>query len=176
MPPTSSPSNARPNQPHSSDTLSIGEVAERTGLAVSAIRFYADEGLIPAQRTAAGHRRFERSVLRRISFIQVSQRLGYTLTAITELLDQLPSSRTPTKADWGDLALGFGQDLDDRIAQLQLLRDTLDACIGCGCLSLEACALYNPADGASELGTGPRYLLGNSSGDVIDLSADDPQL
>lgn len=147
--------------------LGIGAVAERTGLSVSAIRFYADEGLIEAERTPAGHRRFRRSTLRRVSFILICQRLGYSLSRIGAELDRLPQGRTPTDADWAGLAAHFRSELDARIQGLETLRDNLDGCIGCGCLSLQRCALYNPDDGATALGTGPRYLLGDSSADVI---------
>jgi MerR family redox-sensitive transcriptional activator SoxR len=148
--------------------MSIGAVAERTGLAVSAVRFYADQGLISAERAPSGHRRFARSVIRRISFIRICQRLGYTLDEITDQLEQLPDGRTPNEADWARLASSFGNDIDRRIAELAQLRDTLSACIGCGCLSLNRCAIWNPDDGAAELGDGPRYLLGDSAADVLD--------
>lgn len=149
------------------DLLSIGAVADRTGLAVSAVRYYADEGLIPSERASSGHRRFPRSVIRRISFIRVCQRLGYTLEEITAQLATLPEGRTPTEADWAELAAGFRGDIDQRIAELAKLRDTLDGCIGCGCLSLQRCQIWNPADGAATLGDGPRYLLGNSADDIL---------
>lgn len=147
--------------------LTIGAVAARTGLAVSAIRFYEDKGLVTSERASSGHRRFRKSVIRRLSFVLVSQRLGYSLDEIRIQLDGLPSGRTPTVKDWSKLANGFAADIDDRIAGLQLLRNKLDGCIGCGCLSLTTCAMWNPDDGASELGVGPRYLLGDSSDDVV---------
>lgn len=150
----------------SSDSLSIGSVAQRTGLAVSAVRFYADAGLIDAERTDAGHRRFPRSVIRRLSFIRICQRLGYSLEQVGEQLDRLPDGRTPTEADWSTLAAGFSGDIDQRIAELSRLRDTLSECIGCGCLSLQRCNIWNPNDGASALGEGPRYLLGNTAQQV----------
>jgi len=149
------------------DMLTIGAVAERTGLAVSAVRFYADRELIPSVRSDSGHRRFPRAVIRRISFIRVCQRLGYSLEDITEHLAGLPNERTPNRRDWAALAAGFSDDIDERIRQLVQLRDTLDGCIGCGCLSLETCRIWNPDDGAASLGDGPRYLLGNSSADVV---------
>lgn len=148
--------------------LGIGAVADRTGLAVSAVRFYADTGLIPAERTASGHRRFPRSVIRRLSFIRICQRLGYSLDEIGDQLARLPDGRTPTEADWARLAEGFSVEIDQRIAELTQLRDTLSACIGCGCLSLQRCAIWNPDDGAAALGDGPRYLLGNSAADVVE--------
>ena len=149
-------------------TLTIGAVAERTGLAVSAVRFYADRGLVPSERASSGHRRFPRSVIRRLSFIRTCQRLGYSLDEIRRHLDRLPGHRTPTEADWADLAAGFANDIDRRIEELTRLRDTLDGCIGCGCLSLQKCAIWNPDDAAATLGAGPRYLLGDSSADVVD--------
>ncbi len=141
-------------------------VAERTGLAVSAVRFYEQQGLITAERAPSGHRRFHRSTIRRISFVLACQRLGYSLGEIADQLAGLPGQRTPTDADWEQLAARFRVDLDRRIAGLVDLRDQLDGCIGCGCLSLERCAIYNPADAAAVLGPGPRYLLGDSSADV----------
>lgn len=153
----------------SNDLLSIGAVAERTGLAVSAVRFYADSGLVPFDRSGAGHRRFSRAVIRRISFIRVCQRLGYSLEDIAAQLASLPNERTPNQSDWAELAAGFSDDIDARIEQLVKLRDTLDGCIGCGCLSLQTCRIWNPEDGAAALGDGPRYLLGNSSADVVGL-------
>lgn len=141
--------------------LTIGAVARRTGLAVSAIRFYADEGLVGATRNGAGHRRFQRSVIRRVSFIRTCQQLGYSLELIRQKLDLLPDSRTPTESDWEHLATDFAQDLDERIEQLQLLRQKLAGCIGCGCLSLQRCALWNADDVAASHGAGPRWLLGD---------------
>lgn len=151
----------------SDESLTIGAVAERTGLAVSAVRFYADTGLIESERASSGHRRFPRSVIRRISFIRICQRLGYTLDEITAHLDRLPSGRTPDESDWAVLASEFSVDIDRRIAELTQLRDTLSSCIGCGCLSLARCAIWNPDDGAAQLGQGPRYLLGDSADDVV---------
>jgi len=150
------------------ETMTIGAVAERTGLAVSAVRFYADEGLIASERAASGHRRFSRSVIRRISFIRICQKLGYSLEEITRQLSTLPDGRTPNERDWARLAAGFSTDIDQRIAELTQLRDTLSGCIGCGCLSLRHCIIWNPEDGAAALGDGPRYLLGDSSADVVD--------
>lgn len=147
-------------------TLTIGAVAERTGVAVSAIRFYEEEGLIFAERSAAGHRLFQRSTIRRVSFIRICQGLGYRLDEIADQLRRLPEGRTPTESDWRKLAAGFRTDIDRRIADLESLKDRLDGCIGCGCLSLKTCAIYNPDDAAKGLGAGPRYLLGNSSHDL----------
>lgn len=147
--------------------LSIGEIATRTGLAVSAIRFYEKTGLISADRTESGHRRFSRTTIRRVSFILICQNLGYSLNEIGEHLHSLPDGRTPTDEDWEAMAIRFQADVDDRIARLTALRDRLDGCIGCGCLSLQRCAIYNPEDAAAELGEGPRYLMGDNSTDVV---------
>lgn len=143
------------------DFLSIGHVAERTGLAVSAIRFYEEVGLVTAQRNAAGHRRFRRSTIRRLSFVLFAQRLGYQLDTIKAQLDTLPADSAPTDDDWERLSVGFSHELDARIAELELLREKLAGCIGCGCLSLERCAIYNHDDEAQRLGPGPRWLLGD---------------
>ena len=146
--------------------ISIGQIARRTGIAVSAVRFYADENLIPCIRGSGGQRRFKRSVIRRLSFILISQKLGYTLNQIKDVLASLPDNRTPTKSDWDKLSKRFGQDIDAQIATLQNLKDSLSGCIGCGCLSLNSCRLYNPDDGISQKGAGPRYLMGNSSSEL----------
>lgn len=142
--------------------LSIGALATRTGLAVSAIRYYEAQGLIAPWRNAGGQRRFARADLRRLSFVMIAQQFGYTLPEIRALLTDLPKGRTPTKADWTRISAGFRETLEARIATLTQLRDNLDGCIGCGCLSLEACALYNPADVAAGKGQGPRYLMGDA--------------
>lgn len=150
--------------------MAIGQVAARTGLAVSAIRFYEDRGLVTAVRGPSGHRRFRRSEIRRISFILTCQKLGYSLAEIQAQLEGLPGGRTPTEADWQQLALRFRRDIDDRIAKLALLKEKLDGCIGCGCLSLKNCEIWNTDDAAATLGTGPRYLQGDTPDD---LSPDD---
>ena len=142
------------------ELLAIGELAARTGLSVSAIRFYEEKGLVQALRTAGGQRRFLRSDIRRLSFALIAQRIGCTLPEIAAELAKLPQGRTPTHADWRRISNGFGELLDRRIAALQRMRDTLDGCIGCGCLSLKRCALYNRDDRAARTGTGPRYALG----------------
>jgi MerR family redox-sensitive transcriptional activator SoxR len=147
--------------------LSIGDVVERTGVAPSALRFYERRDLIQSSRTRGGQRRYRRDVLRRIAFIRVAQRVGLSLEEIGDALALLPGGRTPHVADWERLSRIWRDRLDERIALLHALRDELSSCIGCGCLSLKACALYNPADGAARLGAGPRYLLGDSSLDVI---------
>lgn len=143
--------------------LTIGALAARTGLAVSAIRYYEAQGLIKPWRNAGGQRRFARADLRRLSFVMIAQQLGHSLPEIRGLLEALPQSRTPTKADWTRLSSGFRDTLETRIDALEQLRDNLDGCIGCGCLSLEACALYNPQDRAAKAGQGPRYLMGDRS-------------
>lgn len=139
--------------------LSVGEVAERTGVSASALRFYEDHGLLHPERTAAGHRRYPAEAIRRVSFIRTAQRVGVSLADIREALNSLPGSRTPTAKDWGRLAAGWKPMLDERIAVLTRLRDDLDGCIGCGCLSMRSCAVWNPDDVAAGLGDGPRYLL-----------------
>ncbi|OBX18542.1 redox-sensitive transcriptional activator SoxR [Erythrobacter sp. QSSC1-22B] len=140
------------------DLLSIGELARRTGLSVSAIRFYEDKGLIAPLRTAGNQRRFLRSDIRRLSFILIVQRLGLSLEEIGEHLRALPQGRTPSSFDWWKISEAIRGGLDKRIAQLQAVRDNLDGCIGCGCLSLKTCKLYNPDDVAAQGGPGPRIL------------------
>lgn len=141
--------------------ISIGVLATRTGTTVSAIRFYADKALIPCVRAQGGKRMFKKEVIRRVSFILIAQQLGYTLEQIEQQLSGLPSGRTPTKRDWEKLSHRFSADLNEKIEQLTQLRDSLSTCIGCGCLSLKSCHLYNSGDVASQLGAGPRYLLGD---------------
>lgn len=140
-------------------TLSIGEVAQRTGLKVSAVRFYEDEGLIQAIRTQGGNRRFMRSEIRKVSFISISQRLGFTLGEIRAELEKLPDDRAPNKKDWEKISRSFRSVLNERIAMIERLRDKLDGCIGCGCLSLQKCSLYNKDDFAAESGFGARWVL-----------------
>lgn len=144
--------------------LSIGQIAERTGLAVSAIRFYEDQGLVHPDRNSGGQRRYERADIRRLSFVMIAQRLGFTLAEIRAQFAALPEGRTPTKADWSKISRRFGAELDARIAGLTALRERLDKCIGCGCLSLRQCHLYNRQDEAAAKGRGPRYLLGDTPG------------
>lgn len=146
------------------DGLSIGDLASRTGLAVSAIRYYEAQGLIDPWRNAGGQRRFSRADIRRLSFVMIAQQFGFTLPQIRAELDRLPKGRGPTKADWARISTGFRTALDARIDTLTRMRDTLDSCIGCGCLSLESCALYNPGDRAGLKGVGPRYLMGDCPG------------
>lgn len=138
--------------------LTPSEVAARSGVAVSALHYYEREGLIVSHRTAGNQRRYHRDVLRRIGFIRVSQSVGISLDRIREALATLPDDRVPTKADWTRLSRRWRSDLDARIDQLQRLRDDLDGCIGCGCLSLRSCTLYNPDDELSASGPGPRRL------------------
>jgi len=145
----------------SSALLSIGKVTERTGLSVSAIRFYESRGLVTALRTAAGHRQFRRSDIRRLSFVMIAQQLGFSIAEIAVQLEKLPADKAPTQRDWKRMSQGFRKELDMRIERLTRLRDTLDGCIGCGCLSLRKCAFYNPDDDARSRGAGPRYLLGD---------------
>jgi MerR family redox-sensitive transcriptional activator SoxR len=146
--------------------LSIGEVAERSGMAPSALRFYEDRGLVASDRTPAGQRRYHPDVLRRLAFIRVAQRVGLSLEEIAAALAELPDGRTPTRRDWERLSQRWRPRLDARIDTLVKLRDQLTSCIGCGCLSLKSCALHNPDDAAAELGSGPRYLLGDTPSDL----------
>ncbi len=148
------------------DDVSIGELAARTDVAPSALRFYEAQGLIRSVRTGGGQRRFPREVMRRVAFIRIAQRVGLTLDEIRAALASLPRSRTPTPADWARLSKAWRPRLDEQIAVLIRLRDQLTSCIGCGCLSLKACALYNGDDRAAALGAGPRYLLGDRPSDL----------
>lgn len=142
--------------------LAPGDVARRAGVAVSALHFYEREGLITSVRTVGNQRRYHRDVLRRIAFVRVSQGVGISLADIRAALATLPEGRTPTKADWARLSRSWRTALDERIARLENLRDTLDDCIGCGCLSMQSCRLANPGDALSEYGDGPVRLLGRS--------------
>ncbi len=141
--------------------LSIGALAARTGLAVSAIRYYESQGLIAPWRNPGGQRRFHRADIRRLSFVMIAQQFGFSLPEIAGLMAQLPNRRTPTPGDWAAIARTFRTRLDARIATLQTLRDNLDGCIGCGCLSLPKCKLYNADDRVRVKGAGPRYLMGD---------------
>jgi MerR family redox-sensitive transcriptional activator SoxR len=142
--------------------LSIGAVSERTGVAHSALRFYEAQGLIHASRSDGGQRRYPRDVLRRVSFIRIAQQVGLSLEEIRTALTSLPENRTPNKHDWERLSASWRPRLDTQIAMLERLRDRLTGCIGCGCLSLQACRLLNPGDAAAERGPGPRYILDDS--------------
>ena len=146
-----------------SDLLPIGDLAKRTGLSISAIRFYEAKGLIAPMRNNGGQRRFFRSDIRRLSFIMIAQQLGLSIEQIREQLKTLPNERTPTQKDWTRLSRKMQSDLEARIETLTLLRDRLDGCIGCGCLSLKKCALYNPQDRAALRGAGPRFVMGHSA-------------
>jgi MerR family redox-sensitive transcriptional activator SoxR len=143
------------------EELTIGEVAKRSGVAASALRFYEERGLILSDRAGSGHRRYPRSVLRRIAFIVFAQRVGLTLDEIGEELDKLPGDRAPTRRDWSRLSSTWSGRIDDRITELERLKAGLTECIGCGCLSLERCKLANPGDRAAGLGPGPRYWIGD---------------
>lgn len=139
--------------------LSIGEVAARTGLSVSAIRYYETQGLVEALRNSGRQRRFLRSDIRRLSFVMIAQRFGFSLERIRTVLAGLPDERTPTRDDWNAIATEIRGELDERIAVLTRLRDKLDGCIGCGCMSLDRCKLYNPDDELARKGPGPRHVL-----------------
>lgn len=139
--------------------LGVGELAERGGVAVSALHYYESRGLIQSQRSAGNQRRYAKPMLRRVAFIRGAQQLGIGLAEIADALQQLPEQRTPNKADWARLSANWRAQLDARIVALQDLRDRLDGCIGCGCLSLKSCALYNPDDRCAESGSGAQRLL-----------------
>ena len=143
--------------------LSIGELARRTGLSVSAIRFYEAKGLLEPMRTGGNQRRFLRSDIRRLSFAMIAQKLGLSLREIEAELARLPLGRAPTQSDWQAISERIRDRLDERIALLQRTRDRLAGCIGCGCLSLDRCALYNPGDAAGADGPGPRFLIGEAT-------------
>jgi MerR family transcriptional regulator, redox-sensitive transcriptional activator SoxR len=143
------------------DLLTIGETARRSGVAASALRFYEDRGLISSERAGSGHRRYPRSVLRRIAFIVFAQRVGLTLEEIGAELEKLPADRAPARRDWARLSRGWSARIDERIAELERLKGGLTECIGCGCLSLDRCPMANPDDRARALGPGPRYWIGD---------------
>lgn len=147
------------------DMLMIGALARRTGLSVSAIRFYEARGLIRSTRSEGGQRRFRRADIRRLSFILIAKRLGLTLEEISAELARLPDARTPTASDWARISRALRARLEAQIASLQRTRDRLDGCIGCGCLSLSHCALYNPQDKAAAAGPGPTYVFDAAEGD-----------
>ncbi len=142
--------------------FSIGDLASRTGLSVSAIRFYEKKCLITPDRNAGNQRRYEGADIRRLSFILIAQQIGLSIEQIKEVMAQLPDGRAPTKADWSKISRKFRKTLDDRIAMMERMRDRLDGCIGCGCLSLKACQLYNPDDQARRHGVGPRYVVSDA--------------
>ena len=144
--------------------LTIGEMAARSGVRTSTLRYYESRGLIASERTAGGQRRYARETLRRVAVIRAAQLLGLTLEEIRGALDALPQGRTPDRRDWERLSQTWRSSLEDRIADLAALRDRLSGCIGCGCLSLESCALFNPEDHAAAGGTGAQYLFADPSG------------
>ena len=144
--------------------MTIGDVAKRSGVAASALRFYEDKGLITSERGGSGHRRYPRPVLRRIAFIVFAQKVGLSLDEIGHELAKLPPDRAPTRGDWARLTTTWSDRIDDRIAELRRLQIGLTECIGCGCLSLDRCRLANPHDRAGELGPGPRYWIGDRPG------------
>jgi MerR family transcriptional regulator, redox-sensitive transcriptional activator SoxR len=143
--------------------ISIGQMAGRTGLSVSAIRYYEAEGLVAPERSRAGQRRFVRADIRRLSFVLITQRLGFSISEIRKMLALMPQGRTPTQADWTKLSKNIRADLDNRIAVMTRLRDNLDGCIGCGCLSLSKCKLYNAGDRRASEGAGPRSIIQQSN-------------
>ena len=144
-----------------SKPLTVGQLAKRTGVATSALRFYEERGLIHSERNDAGHRRYLRSVARRVAFIVFAQRVGLTLEEIRGELDKLPAGRVPGHEDWGRLSQNWSGRIDERIEELKRLKVGLTDCIGCGCLSLERCAILNPGDRVARHGPGPRYWLGD---------------
>ncbi|MDR8408096.1 redox-sensitive transcriptional activator SoxR [Nonomuraea sp. 3-1Str] len=144
--------------PWNTKELTVGQLAERSGVAVSALHFYETKGLITSRRTAGNQRRYTRDTLRRVAFIRLAQRIGIPLKTIRDALGELPEERTPTRGDWARLSAAWRGELEDRIEQLQRLRDDLTDCIGCGCLSLDRCALANPYDRLGEEGPGARRI------------------
>ena len=147
--------------------LTIGDLEDRSGVATSALRFYETKGLIESRRTDGNQRRYVRATLRRVALIRAGQELGLSLAELADALATLPHDKTPKKRDWERLSRTWRKRLDNQIAELIALRDELTDCIGCGCLSLKSCAIFNPGDAASSLGTGPRYLLGDSSDEFV---------
>lgn len=146
---------------HRNDLLSIGDLARRTGISISAIRFYEAKGLIEPMRSGGNQRKFFRSDIRRLSFILIAQQIGLSISEIASELARLPHGRTPNQKDWQAISGKLTIRLDEQIARLQQTRDNLGSCIGCGCLSLKKCALYNPLDRAGINGPGPRYTMGD---------------
>ena len=146
---------------HPTEPLTIGELAARSGVATSALRYYEERGLIASERTTAAHRRYPRATLRRVAFIVFAQRVGLSLEEIRDELDRLPADRVPSRADWARLTRTWQTRIDERIAELERLKAGLGECIGCGCLSLKRCRLANPDDRAARRGAGPRYWVGD---------------
>ena len=155
------------------DHLTVGELAQRAGVATSTLRFYESKSLIGAQRTEGNQRRFPRATLRRVAVIRAAQTIGLSLDEIQQALATLPDERTPTARDWTRLSRSWRGQLDDRIAELEQLRDSLASCIGCGCLSLTGCALFNSGDRIAERGAGARFLLGDRPGTGTDDDDDE---
>ena len=145
--------------------LAIGDLSRRTGVATSALRFYEEQGLIHAERTTGGQRRYHREVIRRVSFIRIAQQVGLSLGEIAEVIATLPDRRTPTRDDWHRVSASWRIRIERQITLLERLRDELDGCIGCGCLSLDVCPLHNPGDVLGKQGPGPRIMLRGGSGD-----------
>jgi MerR family transcriptional regulator, redox-sensitive transcriptional activator SoxR len=143
------------------ELLTIGELAARSGVATSALRFYEERGLISSERASSGHRRFNRPVIRRVAFIVFAQRVGLSLDEIRDELSKLPADRVPTRGDWAKLSSSWSSRIDERIAELERLKEGLTECIGCGCLSLGRCQLANPGDRVAARGPGPRYWMGD---------------
>lgn len=147
------------------DLVTIGELARRAGVATSALRYYEQLGLISARRTAGGQRRYSRATLRRVAFIRAAQAVGLSLDEVHAALARLPDERTPNKTDWNKVSATWIRRIDERITELERLRETLNSCVGCGCLSLRTCRLYNPDDTAATRGAGARWLLGDTPPD-----------
>lgn len=146
--------------------LTIGELAQRSGVAASALRYYESLGVIRSERTSGGQRRYARSTLRRVAFVRAAQRVGLSLEEAREAMAELPADRAPDATQWSHVARAWQRRIDTEIEQLLNLRANLTGCIGCGCLSLRTCKIYNPDDAAAELGAGARYLLGDSSAQI----------
>jgi MerR family redox-sensitive transcriptional activator SoxR len=142
--------------------ITIGEMARRAGIAASALRYYEQLGLISSQRSAGGQRRYARAMLRRVAFVRAAQTVGLSLDEVRAALARLPNERTPSKTDWNKVSATWIRRIDERIAELQRLRETLNSCVGCGCLSLRTCRLSNPDDTAANRGGGARWLLGDT--------------
>lgn len=156
------PQSPAPARPAHQDRLPIGELAARSGLATSCLRYYEEIGLIRSERTAGGQRRYPRSTLRRLAFIRAAQRVGLSLDEARTALDRLPENRAPNATEWNTVARTWTRRIDEQIAELERLKRRLTGCIGCGCLSLRKCGLYNPGDTAASGGAGARYLLGDT--------------
>ena len=157
--------------PVHTDLLTISELAERAGVNTSALRFYEERGLIFSSRTGGNQRRYERAMLRRVGVILAAQAVGISLRIIKETLDTLPSGRTPTRKDWERLSGAWKDELEERIGELERLRDKLSTCIGCGCLSLEACQLLNPDDKAARIGSGPQWVISRRRQRLVDRTS-----